>query len=195
LWLLRDPALEILPSLQRLVIPDDRRRSHRSRAVRWDAHPGRCWGAALLERLYATFRGSCRLTAPAIEPTQEGTQLVAGIKLAQAWRIRLRRHELLQGDGQLQIAVDGRQLACQLESLEPGAQVLTDLAAHLIHVPDEIVERPVLVEQLRRRLRAHLVDAGDVVGAVAHQREIVDDLLREDIELRLDPDAIEHGVA
>jgi hypothetical protein len=59
---------------------------------------------------------------------------------------------------------------------------------------EQRVERVILVEPLGRGLGAHSLDAGDVVRRVADQRQIVDDLFGEDVELRLDADAVESRV-
>ncbi len=53
---------------------------------------------------------------------------------------------------------------------------------------------PYSFEPFRGGLRAHLRYAGNVVRAVADEREVVDDLLGQHVELRLDAGAIELGV-
>jgi len=53
-------------------------------------------------------------------------------------------------------------------------------------VGQQVVERRVLVEPLRRGLGAHLGHAGNVVRRIADEREVIDDLLRIDVELDLD---------
>ncbi len=79
-----------------------------------------------------------------------------------------------------------------------GAQALAHLALDFTLVLEQVVDCRVLVQPLGCGLRADLRHARDVVRGVAHQREVIDDLLRIDIELDLDAGAIErragHGV-
>ena len=78
------------------------------------------------------------------------------------------------------------------------AQALAHLALDLVLVRQQVVDRRVLVEPLRRGLRPDLRHARDVVGGVAHQREVVDDLLGVHVELDLHAGPVErrvgHGV-
>src|SRR5690606_28693454 len=57
-----------------------------------------------------------------------------------------------------------------------------NLAFHVIGTGHDVVEVAVFLQPLYRRLGATLVDPGDVVHLVAHQGQIVDDLLRGDTE-------------
>ncbi len=81
---------------------------------------------------------------------------------------------------------------------DAGAQVLAHLAGDFRRMRQQRVEGAVAIEPFCGGLRTHLVDTRDVVGAVAHQREVVDDLFRIHVELRLDSGAIQqrvvHGV-
>ncbi len=79
--------------------------------------------------------------------------------------------------------------------IEHRAQVLAYLALDGIGVADHAVEVAVVLDPFRRRLRAALRHPGDVVDAVAHQAQIVDDALRWHAELVLDAGRIEHGAA
>ncbi len=65
------------------------------------------------------------------------------------------------------------------------------LPAMSFGVRDDAVGAAVLVEPLRGGLRPDLRHARDVVRAVADQREVVDDLLGQHVELRLDARAVE----
>ena len=96
---------------------------------------------------------------------------------------------------QLEVADHGDELLAERQEVQVPAQVLADLAADLVGVGDDVVERTVLLQPFRRRLRPDLVDARDVVHAVADQREVVDDALRPDAELRQHAGLVEHLVA
>ena len=76
-----------------------------------------------------------------------------------------------------------------------AAQIFADLAADVGGVGNQPIERLILIQPLRRGLRPDAGDAGNIVRTVADQRQVVDDLLGKDIELRLDADAIEARVA
>ena len=95
----------------------------------------------------------------------------------------------------MHIGADRREFARELERREAGAQVFADLAFDVGGIRDQRVERRIFAQPLRRGLGTDLVDARDVVGAVAHEREVVDDLLGEHVELRLHARAIEHRAA
>ena len=129
-----------------------------------------------------------------IELPQQRAQLIARVQLAQRCRVRLgRRRALRSSAGSSQIRADGRELARQLQRREARAQVLADLAFDLATCAISSSSVPYWFEQLRRGLRADLLDARNVVRAVADQREVVDDLLGEHVELGLDAGAIEHA--
>ena len=96
--------------------------------------------------------------------------------------------------GSVQIRADRGELARELERAQARAQVLADLAAHVGRVRDQRIESLVLPEPLRGGLRTDLVDARDVVRAVTDQREVVDDLLGEHVELVLHAGAVEHRI-
>jgi hypothetical protein len=91
----------------------------------------------------------------------------------------------LDVERQLDVGLHGEELravgsqSCTLRRFSP------DDALHLVGVRDHALERAVLLDQLARGLRAHLVDARHVVDRVAHEREVVDDALRRHAELRL----------
>ena len=56
---------------------------------------------------------------------------------------------------------------------------------------DDAVYCVVQIQPLGRRLRADFGYAGNVVGCIANERKIIDDLLREDIKLGFDAVAIQ----
>ena len=156
-----------------------RRRRRRTARVRSGASHGR-GGVAALER------------------AQERTHLEARVQLAQRRGVRGTRLQRRFVDRQLDVAAYGRELARQRHHVGAGAQVFTDLTGDLGGVFQDRSECAVGIEPLGGGLRPHLVDARDVVGAVADQREVIDDLLGVHVELCLDAVAVEeqivHGV-
>src|SRR4029077_4292795 len=99
---------------------------------------------------------------------------------------------------ELEVGADGGELARQLQGRQPRAQVLADLAGHFGDMGNEVVNTAELLQQPGAGFRADLVDARDVVRTVADQGEVVDDLLRINIELGLNAIAVQqrvvHGV-
>src|SRR5690606_9773505 len=138
------------------------------------------------------YRGRLRARRLALaELTQVRAQLQTRVQLAKALAVRLALHERFVVLGQRHIAVERRELARELQVFEAGAQALTDFACNRIRIGNEIVERAVLVQPFRGGLRPDLRYAGDVVGRIADEREIVDDLLRPDVEFLLDALAVQ----
>ena len=97
-----------------------------------------------------------------------------------------------------QVQVDRREPARQLEFRQVLTQAFTDLALDVGGMGHERIQGAVLAEPPGGRLRPDLRHARDVVGAVADQCQVVDDLARLDVELLLHPGQIEpaarHGV-
>ena len=83
----------------------------------------------------------------------------------------------------------------QGQCLKACAQVLADLAADVGRVGYDRIQRVVLRQPLGSGLGAHFVDAGNVVAAIADQRQIIDDLLGPDIKLGFDAFAVQARVA
>ena len=137
----------------------------------------------------ATRRRFTRLQLP-----QQCAQLVALVERAQRGNVRRGRGELLDRQRHFEIGADGGEAARELECGEPGAQVLAHLAGDFGDAADQLVEAAVLLQQLRGRLGPDLLDSWNVVGGVADQRQVVDDLLGVDVELELHALAVEHRV-
>ena len=91
--------------------------------------------------------------------------------------------------------MNGGELARQLQCCQTGTQILANLAGNFRRVLNDRIQRLILVQPLRCRFRADLVDARNVVRAVAHQRQVVDDLFGIDIELGFDALTIHARVA
>ena len=77
-------------------------------------------------------------------------------------------------------------------------QALAHLAGDFVGFGEQFIQRAVLPQPLCCGLGADFRNARNIVGAIAYQREVVDDLLGPDIELGLDAcavhDAAAHGV-
>ena len=121
----------------------------------------------------------------AIELLEQRAQLEARVQRAQRVDVGRRRLSSSQRHRQRQVGADGRELARELErargrraGFRPPCR--STLAASATSASS--------VEYWPSHLAAvfgpDLVDARDVVGAVADQREVVDDLLGEHVELR-----------
>ena len=126
---------------------------------------------------------------------QQQAQLQPAVDFTQTRDVGFAGTQVVRPELETEVGVDRRELAGQLEHREVAAQVLADLARNLRRMREEAVQRAVLIEPFGGGLRADAADAGYVVGRVADEREIVDDLLRENVELHLDADAIEPRVA
>ncbi len=120
-----------------------------------------------------------------LEPLEQG---------AEARGVRRAQHELVERQGQLDVASDRREFLRQVERAQRLAQPLADLAADFAGPRFQGFDVMELLQPLGRRLRADAGDAGDVVDGVADERQIVRDLLRCNAELLLDAGAVEPRV-
>jgi hypothetical protein len=184
----------------RAALPRRPRRARRAaaptrRRPRARRRPAAQREAARVAARCGTGRGTAARAIAARQRLQQRAQLETRIQRAQRLDVRGPAQQVVGLDRQFDVAADGRELARELQRLEPGAQVLADLAGHLGRMRDQRIERAVLAEPLGRGLRADLVDARDVVRAVADQREVVDDLLGPDVELRLHAVAVVDAAA
>ena len=118
-----------------------------------------------------------------IEPAQQRTQFEVAVKLAQRIGVCLACVEIVDADVQLDIRLDGREVLRQAQVLDVVAQAFADLALDLFAVLDNAVGTVVKVEPLGGRLGPDFRYAGNVVRAVADEREVVDDLFRVDVKL------------
>ena len=98
-------------------------------------------------------------------------------------RVALADHEIGRLDRQPAVALHGEQAPRLRQPVERGAQVLADHAGNFARMSDDLVERSVLDEPLRRGLRADLRNTGHVVDGVPGQREEIEQLVRTDAEL------------
>ena len=118
----------------------------------------------------------------------------AAIQGAEHVDIERLARQVFRRERQCEIAADRRQLARQFEHFKTLAQAFADLARDVLCVRYDAVDAAVFVQPFRGGLRAHLWHAGNVVRAVADERKVIDDLLGQHVELRLDAGAIELGV-
>ncbi len=149
------------------------------------------------------FKGTrCRTCAAlswaTCELAQQRTQFIARVQLLQLRGIDRLRGEIVQAQRQIDVRVQCRELPRQGERLKTAAQVLAHLALDLLGMLDNAVRGLVLGKPFGRGLRSHLGHPGNVVGRVAHQRQVIDDLFRPDIKLGLHAGAIQartrHGI-
>jgi hypothetical protein len=138
-----------------------------------------------------------------VEPVLE---FQLAVQLDQRRLIRLARVQVVDGDVQRHIGLDGGQLVGQVGHiavfLELGRQALGTAnrqLGHLVEVGVEHVEAATDADQQAQgSLLADPGHAGDVVDLVAHQRQVVDDQLGTDTEFLFHAigivDASGHGV-
>ena len=105
------------------------------------------------------------------------------VEFPQCLDVRLARLEILGTEVQGHISLDGSELPGQRQLFQAGAQVLADLALDLIGVGHEFVQGAVLPQPFGRGLGSALGHSGNVVRGVAHEGQVIDDLLRPDAEL------------
>ena len=124
---------------------------------------------------------------------QQRAKLEPRVQIPQSRDVRVLPVQVLETDRQFEPALDRREPPGELELREVLAEALAHLAGDLVLVRDDLVQRAVLVQPLRRGLRTDLRDTGYVVRAVASQREVANHLLRVHVELGLDAVAVERG--
>src|SRR5690606_34914417 len=118
------------------------------------------------------------------EPLEQAGEAVRLEKLGQRLVRRRFEREILERDRQRAVFLELDQLAAEQRHLAPFDQPLAQLARlHRWRRIERALQRPVLLYQLARGLRADAEDAGDVVDAVAHQRQHVADQLGRYTEL------------
>ncbi len=84
---------------------------------------------------------------------------------------------------QRHVGADGDQLAVERQPRQRGAQVLADLALHGGRGGHHAVQVVVLGQPFGGGLGPALVHAGHVVHGIAHQRQVIDDLVGAHAEL------------
>ncbi len=135
-----------------------------------------------------------RGSAGCLQLLQRRVELVALVQPAQRIDVALAQVQVGRPAFEFDVGLDRRQLARQRQLRQRLAQVLADLAADFFRRRDHAVEAAVLGQPLRRGLRPALLHTGNVVDAVAHQREVVDDLVRPHAELLHHRGGVERGV-
>ena len=101
----------------------------------------------------------------------------------QAVVILLPLGEVFQPEFQLHIQADGGEFTAQGQGVDSLAQVFTDLAFDFAGVFDQVIQVVIRLQPLYGGFRAAFVHARDVVHLVAHQGQVVDDLLWRYAEL------------
>ena len=92
--------------------------------------------------------------------------------------VRNRRPDVVQAKRQIHIALDGGERPGQRQLLQAGPQILADLALDFAGPSHQFVQRAVFVQPFGGGLGPHFGHAGDIVGDIPHQRQIVQDPLR-----------------
>ena len=143
------------------------------------------------QRVVARRGGALRLRRGGVQLAPELPQAVLLVQLAQRAAVGRAGRQRGQRRVQLQVAADGDQFRVQRQPPEAVAQLPPDRARDLRRVLDHARQRAVAPQPARRGLRPDLGHAGDVVGGVAGQRQVVDDALRRHLELALHPGRVQ----
>ncbi|CRI63432.1 hypothetical protein THIOKS11320081 [Thiocapsa sp. KS1] len=142
--------------------------------------------------------GLCGVGIRILQGGEQASGFEALVPTAQGLAIRRGRAQIRRLQVERDIPLDGGELARQGQLVQHRAQILSDLARDLVRIGDYAVQIPEVRDPLCRGLGAALGHTGDVVDAVAHQGQIVDDALGRDAELLFDTrriqDRIRHGV-
>ena len=130
-------------------------------------------------------RRSCRRIAVPLHVPQPALEAEALEQRGEPLAVALARREIGDLERQRHVVLHRDELARLAQPVARLPQVVADDAGDLVGVREHALERAVLRDPLRRGLGADLLDARNVVDRVADEREVVDDLLRRDAELRL----------
>ena len=101
-------------------------------------------------------------------------------------RLEVGKRQPVQIELEVEVAHDGCDLAREKREVLVVAHLLELLALEVVEMLIEPLDAAVLLQELGRRLGADARHAGYVVGAVAHEPEVVGNLLRRDAVLFLD---------
>ena len=165
---------------QRVPYPESRSRVCALRAG--FGGPGTCEPRCYRTRARSSRRRAAersRSSAAPFELPQQRAQLIARVQLAQRGVVGRCWRELPRVSGNSQSVRMVASLRDSSSVCSPARRFSPTLPLISRHVLDELVERAVLVQPLRGGLRPDLLDARNVVGAVADEREVVDDLFRD----------------
>ena len=132
-----------------------------------------------------------------LERREQPVGLELPVPVAQHAHIGLSLQEFFRLLVQRQVGTDACQVTRHLELavFDRLTQVFTDLALDLVGMPDEIVDVVVFGKPFGRCLWPALVDAGNIVGSVADEREVIDDLVCSHAESLHDAVTVGHGFA
>ena len=128
-------------------------------------------------------RGRRRPTVTGLEIAQRLGEAVARVQHAQGIGIARSQDQRLGAAIERDVDPDRRQFPAQRQLLQRGTQVVADLALDPGRTGDHAVQRFVFGQPFGGRLGPAFGHARDVVDAVAHQRQHVDDLVGADAEL------------
>ena len=83
-------------------------------------------------------------------------------------------HAVLGPDVQIEVGHDPRELLVQTEPIDRAGHVLLELASEVVHVRDEVLDRPPLLDELGRGLLPHTRHARDVVRRVTLEGDVIE---------------------
>ena len=145
-----------------------------------------------------TLSRACRVAVVIWQLTKQRTEVELAVDLAKCRNIGLAARQLVQRDRQIDVAADCGQITRQFELVDVVAQALAHFALDLVGACDEAVDAVVGAEPFGGRLGADLGHARDVVRGVAHQAQVVHDLVRPYAKLLRDHRVVKrlaaHGV-
>src|SRR5690606_28380260 len=110
-------------------------------------------------------------------------EAISGVQAPQLLHVRLTQGKLVVAHIQWHVQADRGELAVERQAVERRAPVLADLPLDGVGAGDHPVQVAVLGEPLGGGLGPALLDPGDVVDLVAHQGQVIDDLVRADAML------------
>ena len=118
-----------------------------------------------------------------VEIAQPGAEFVACVKRTQRLGVGRCGRQRVERERQRNVGFDRDQHAGLRQPVLRGAQVLADHAFHTVGLGDQMSQRAVFGQPFHGGLGADLGDAGDVVHAVADEREVIDDAFGRHAEL------------
>jgi hypothetical protein len=128
-------------------------------------------------------------------PRASGIEAIALEQDFQCGRVPRLQNQISRGPIQLDIRADRGQSSVERQARQRGAQVFANLAADLRHVVHDALQTAEFSQPLGRRLGAAFFNARNVVDAVAHQGQIVDDLIGTHAEFLDDTGFIQRAAA
>jgi hypothetical protein len=108
-----------------------------------------------------------------IEPVEQRAELERREESVDGVGIEGPPHAVLGPDVQVEVGHDPRELLVQTEAVDRGGDILLQLAAEVVHVGEEVLDRPPLLDEFGRGLLPHARHARDVVRRVALEGDVI----------------------